>query len=100
MLIIFDQSTVSEALLRIGDDWIIADLLINIIFILIHGEPAITAEYWREASNATTILERTSLSRKAIYNGEQRWKSQRERWFHDQFIGKQLLSLSANLMEY
>jgi hypothetical protein len=76
--------------LRTGADWIIADLLINIIFILIHGEPAIAAEFWREASNATTILERTSLLRKTIYNGEQQWKLQRKRWFNDYFIGKQL----------
>jgi hypothetical protein len=66
-MIIFDHSTVSEAFGLIIGDWVVTELQLKIIFVLIHGEPAITAEYWREASNATTILERTNLSIKAIY---------------------------------
>ncbi len=45
---IFDHSAVSGASERIGGYCKINDLSLNILAILNHGEPALSAVYWRE----------------------------------------------------
>ncbi len=65
---IFDQSTVSSAFGDITEDWIAADRQLNIVVILIHGEPAFIAEYWRAIAIADNYFGEDSIIRIIIWS--------------------------------
>ena len=71
---IFDQSAVSRAFDHIEDNWIVSEQQINIVFILIHGEPNLTvrllersayfgAIFWRGFTYRNHNLERVQPSK-------------------------------------
>jgi hypothetical protein len=53
---IFDQSAVSKALGDIEDNWTVSERQINIVLLLIHGEPALLAVYWRGNSKSEYLF--------------------------------------------
>ena len=70
--IIFDQSAVSRAFDHIEDYWIVSEQQLNIIFILIHGEPELivrrlersvyfAVKFWRGSNYLDRNLERAQL---------------------------------------
>jgi len=58
IITIFDQSIVLLAEKQTCGDWRITDLLINIVIILIHGEPVNLTVYWSETANCVIDLEK------------------------------------------
>jgi hypothetical protein len=65
--IIFDQSAVSSVFEDITDNWIVSEQQIKIVLILIHGEPAFIAEYWRAIAIANIYFVTNIIWRSLSY---------------------------------